>query len=135
VLDLRLGNRWGDTVKVRLNPNDPAPEHDYLPEVPDLPLPPFIELADFRAKVVPSISEHPLAQLYRTLELRGTQRRAGNPGEIFICAVLRKVSAAPFRVPYQGKFLSYIRTPEFQERYAHQLELRAKDESQTAAGR
>jgi SAM-dependent methyltransferase len=121
VLDLRLGNRWGDTVRVRVKGSDPDPQPDYLPDLPDHPLPPFIERADFTAKVVPSITEHPLAQIYRSLELRGLQRREGNPGEIFVLAVLRKVKDVPFQVPYQGKFLSYIQTLGFQERYRNQL--------------
>jgi SAM-dependent methyltransferase len=133
VLDLRIANRWGDTVKVRLKPSDPEPSIDYLPEISGHPLPSFIERADFTAKVVPSLSQHPLAEIYGTLERRGLQRRSDNPGEIFVCAILRKVKAVPFQVPYQGKFLRYIETLGFQERYRNQL-IKHKLISETDSG-
>jgi SAM-dependent methyltransferase len=123
ILDLRLANRWGDTVQVRLRPSDPEPVIDYMPSLlgADLVLPPFIELADFIAKTAIGVSDCPLSRVYQKLAQRGLKRRSNNPGEIFICGILRKTAAHPFQVPYQGKFLSFIQTDEFRERYRNQL--------------
>ncbi|MDX2227185.1 MAG: hypothetical protein SFY92_08880 [Verrucomicrobiae bacterium] len=128
ILDLRLANRWGDTIPVVFPSEAPADRRIYRPDpgktAPALPL--SLKVDDFVAKTVPGISRSPLSEAYEILSRRGEMRRTGNPGEIFVVAMLRKKTDDPFRVPYQGKFLSYIQTREFRERYAGQLSGRTR---------
>jgi SAM-dependent methyltransferase len=135
LIDYRMCNRWGDTVKVRINENDPPPVNDFSPTVPpaaDAPtvteLPPELKLADF-IELKPFISKSPLpnmdtpvAQTCHTLIERARRFRPNNTGELHIMASFRKVYDEPFKVPYQNIALRDIEPTWFRERYRNQFE-------------
>jgi hypothetical protein len=135
ILDLRLANRWGDTVPVRLHEEDPVPPADFLPvvmmpgarnSVSDEPtlldLPTHLERKDFTAKAVLAHLATPLCWANRCLLERSIRRREENAGDLFITAILRKTEDKPFVVPFQGNRLAELGTPQLRTRYQNQFE-------------
>lgn len=123
VLDLRLANRWGDMVRVRLPERDLEPEPDFVTaqqQRTGVNLEP-IEYQDFTGKTPLPNKNFRLARAYETLLKLGQIRRPDNPGEIFVLALLGKKEESLFQTPFQGKYLQDIDNMEMKKRYKNQL--------------
>ncbi|MEY4482560.1 MAG: hypothetical protein RL693_12 [Verrucomicrobiota bacterium] len=148
ILDLRVANRWGDTVRALL-PGDNGADRDYRAAIPSVPgevseggaaalwayptiapeqlpeemlLPPSMTLDEMTRKTPLPVMSHPLARVCRTLEERAKAFRPEVPGEIYATAIFRKIHDEPFCVPYQSNSIMEIEPVEFRARYRRQFE-------------
>jgi len=128
ILSLGICNRWGESVKVRLHPDDPVTTPEYVPVMPFVfdaapsPLPTHIELEDFLARTHLADMSRTLSRVCEALMEHAKVFRPQNPGEFHITALFRKTLDAPFRVPFQHIALKEIEPDWFRERYHPQLE-------------
>lgn len=148
ILDIRVGNRWGDTVRVSL-PDDPEtlaptyrsaipmfPGHTaglsgegpktkvWRPESqlpPSLQLPDSLSMADIMQKTSLAVGNTPLGQTCQALTERARQFRPENPGELYAMAVFRKKFDEPFRNPFQSTSIFDIEPITMRRRYRHQF--------------
>lgn len=148
MLDLRVANRWGDTVRALL-PGDDGADRDYRAAIPmhpgmvseggvafekphptlptefqpeSLNLPAYLNLADILKKTPAGNMEFPLARVCRALDERGQFFRPESPGELYAMCIFRKVHDDAFCVPYQGNNLADIESPAMRVRYRRQFE-------------
>lgn len=148
ILDLRVANRWGDSVRALL-PGDDGADRDYRAAIPmhpgmvseggaafekphptlpaefqpeSLNLPAYLKLADLLKKTPAGNMDFPLARVCCALEERAEYFRPGAPGEIYAMGIFRKVYDAAFCVPYQSNNLADIEPPAMRVRYRRQFE-------------
>lgn len=148
ILDLRVANRWGDTVRALL-PGDDGADRDYRAAIPlhpgrvseggeafdkpyptlpmefqpeSMSLPPYLKLADLLRKTPGANMDFPLARVRRALDERAELFRPGAAGEIYAMGIFRKVYDEAFCVPYQGNNLADIESPAMRVRYRRQFE-------------
>jgi len=148
ILDLRVANRWGDSVRALL-PGDDGADRDYRAAIPLHPgmvseggeafykpyptlptefqrgsmnLPPYLNLADLLKKAQSGNMNFPLARVRRALDERAELFRPGAAGEIYAMGIFRKVHDEAFCVPYQGNNLADIESPAMRVRYRRQFE-------------
>jgi hypothetical protein len=149
ILDVRIGNRWGDTVEARQPQKPVSSDEEFRAAVPMIPgyargvgkagrradwkwpawgvpkslrLPEFLELGDVLRKTPMSNMAFPLARVCNALAARAKRFRPQCPGELYTMMLFRKTSDEPFQVPYQSNCVKDIEPIEFRERYRNQFE-------------
>jgi SAM-dependent methyltransferase len=149
IIDLRVGNRWGESVPVAWPGRDTSGTREFRGKLPAFPghvrgagiedakadkvlsdnevpeelrLPDSLTLEEMIQKAPLTNLTIPLSRVCHALAERGRRYRPDNPGEIYAMALLRKTSDEPFVVPYQSKSLKDIEPRDMRNRYRNQFQ-------------